>query len=60
MKARNRQHYIDAWQSHVKELIHVHIDADVPMEAWDQFRNMMTIVIERAADNTFGKEEKLQ
>ena len=59
MKAKNREQYIAAWTSHVKELIHVFMDAGLPIEPWYETRERLMGIIDDAATATYGPAEQV-
>lgn len=53
MQAKNKEQYIEAWTSHVNQFIQVCMDADAPIETWDELKEDMQALIEVAASKTF-------
>ena len=56
MKAKNREQYVEAWQSHVKDLISPFIDAERPIDDYRKAKAELFAVIEEAADKAFPEE----
>ena len=46
MKAKNREQYVEAWQSHVKDLISPFIDAERPIDDYRKAKAELFAVIE--------------
>lgn len=53
MKAKNREQYVNAWQSHINQLINPMIDSDTPMEEWNRIRDELGAIVDKAADKVF-------
>jgi len=53
MKAKNREQYIDAWQDHVNQLVHVFLAADDM--TWLKVKAELYAVIDKASENDFDK-----
>ena len=53
MKAKNKEQYKEAWTSHINELIHVAMDADLPIEAWTEMKEDLQAIVEVAANKSF-------
>ncbi len=51
--ATSKQDYIDQWTSHVNQLIHPAMDADMPIEDYDKMKLQILSVVERAAAKVF-------
>lgn len=58
MKAKNREQYIEAWHSHVKDLMHPYIDAERPIDDYRAMKAELYAVIEAAADKVFEEEKE--
>lgn len=58
MKAKNKEQYIEAWNSHINQFIHVCMDADAPIETWTELKEDMQALIEVAAAKTFDNKDK--
>jgi hypothetical protein len=56
MLAKSREHYVEAWTSHINELISMHLDADVPINDWEEVKKKLLVTLEQAADNSFPSE----
>ena len=54
MKAKNREQYVEAWQSHVRELVHVFLDAERPINDWEETKASLMGLIDEAADRSFS------
>lgn len=56
MKAKNREHYIETWQDHIKQIVHLALAADVDHAEWTATRARLLQWVQRAADTTFPEE----
>lgn len=56
MKAKSRAHYIEAWTEHLNQLIHVAMDADLPIEGWTEMKEELQDLIEVAANKLFPED----
>ena len=57
MKAKNREQYINAWDAHIRSLIHPALDSEMPFPEWEMLESSLKTMVREAADNVFGKEE---
>lgn len=57
MKAKNKQQYLEAWQDHIGQLIHIALDADLPIEAWTELKEDLQQILEVAANKSFPEDE---
>ena len=57
MKAKSKQQYIEAWTSHVNDLITIALDADLPIESWAEIKKDLQAIIEVAANKSFPETE---
>jgi len=62
MKAKDKQHYIEAWENHVNDLIRPYIDSGTQVSEWDRVKNDLMAVVRAAADQNFpdGNEPFLE
>lgn len=59
MKARDAEHYKEAWKSHVAQLANVALDAGKveDLKEFDRLRDGIHALIDRAAEKVFGSEQ---
>jgi hypothetical protein len=62
MKATSKEQYVNEWTNHVRQMINVYLDAEIPMKIWERDFADMKRIIKKAAtqnqsDNVFAKDK---
>ena len=53
MKAKSHKQYVEAWDAHIRSLIHPALDAELPFKEWEELERDLKVMIRKAADNVF-------
>lgn len=50
MQSKNKAGYIEAWNTHINQLVYVAIDGDVPMPELEAIKDSAKAMVQKAAD----------